>query len=234
LLPFLGAVGGFNRRENFAKSFLRSSLKSMTTPDWFDPSQDAMLTPSALRGLVHPLRLRLLQLLQDDGPATATTLAARIDQSSGVASYHLRVLADHGFIAEDTDRGNARDRWWRAAHRSTSFTFRMPDDPANPATVEDAEQFLQLVADEAHRRVSSYIATIAARREELTEVPWHLGNWPLRLSVAQARELTEAIGQLLLPYRREQGDPAPAPDTVRAMFQFQLVPDELPPTPDQP
>jgi DNA-binding transcriptional ArsR family regulator len=78
-----------------------------------------MLTPTALRGLVHPFRLRLLDLLQADGPATATTLARRIGESSGVASYHLRVLAEHGFIVEGTTRGTARDRWWRAARRST-------------------------------------------------------------------------------------------------------------------
>src|SRR5579875_2309358 len=113
-------------------------------PEWFDDDKDAMLTPSALRGVVHPIRLRLLQLLQDDGPATASGLSARIGQSSGVASYHLRVLADHGFIAEDTERGNARERWWRPVRRSTSFTFRTDDEPAD----DNSEYFMRLIADD--------------------------------------------------------------------------------------
>ena len=32
-------------------------------------------------------------------------------------------------------------------------------------------------------------------------------------------------------YRREPGDPDPAPDTVRAIFQFQMLPDEVEETP---
>ena len=77
--------------------------------------------PSALKALAHPVRLRMLSLLRLDGPATASGLAERLGLNSGATSYHLRQLALHGFIAEDATRGNARERWWRAAHESTSF-----------------------------------------------------------------------------------------------------------------
>src|SRR5262249_15552197 len=43
-------------------------------PSWFDPSRDVVLTPRRLRGLVHPVRVRLLYLLETDGPATASQL----------------------------------------------------------------------------------------------------------------------------------------------------------------
>lgn len=76
--------------------------------------------PTQLKALTHPLRLRLLSLLRADGPATATTLATRLGINSGATSYHLRQLAEHGFIAEDEERGSARDRWWRAAASWTS------------------------------------------------------------------------------------------------------------------
>lgn len=199
-------------------------------PAWFDPDRDAVITPERLRGLVHPLRLRLLELLQEDGPATATGLAARIEQSSGVASYHLRVLAEHGFIVEDTERGTGRDRWWRAVHRTTAFTFRAPEDPGDPETVEQAEQYLRLIADEMHRRATTFVGTVAARRAELPSMPWQLSNWPLRLTHDEARALTEQVNELVTRYRREPGDPAPAPGTVRAVFQFQLLPDDDAPT----
>lgn len=198
----------------------------MKLPAWHDPDRDLLLTPSRLQGLVHPVRLKLLQLLQDDGPATATRLAARIGQSSGVASYHLRVLAEHGFIVEDTDRGNDRERWWRAVHRSTSFTFRMPEDPADERNIEDAEQFIRMDADEMYQRTMAFIDTLATRREELADLPWQLSVWPLRLTRDEARELTEQVNALVTRYRRDPADPEPREGSERAYFQFQLLPDE--------
>jgi DNA-binding transcriptional ArsR family regulator len=190
-----------------------------------DPARDAVLTPSTLRGLVHPLRLRLLDLLQADGPATATGLAKRIGQSSGVTSYHLRVLAEHGFVVEDTDRGNGRDRWWRAVHRSTSFTFRAPDDPGTEETIEEAEQFVRLVAEESHRRVLEFIGTLAGRRDELAAMPWTVSEWPLQLTLDEARELRSAMDELVARYRRDPSDAQPREGTVRAYGIFQLVPE---------
>jgi DNA-binding transcriptional ArsR family regulator len=194
----------------------------------FDPARDAMLTPSRLRGLVHPLRVRLLNLLERDGPATASQLARRIGESSGATSYHLRVLAEHGFIAEDSERGNARDRWWVALHRSTNFTFRDPDDPGTPETVELAGHFIRMVADTHHEKALRYVDSLVTDREHLAESPWQFADIPMRLTLAQARELSETVVALIDRYRREAGDPDPEPDTVRAVFQFQLLPDPGP------
>src|SRR3954453_11984844 len=72
-----------------------------------------------LKVLSHPGRLRMLGLLRSDGPATATTLAARLGLNTGATSYHLRQLEKHGFVVEDEEPGNGRDRWWRAAHTTT-------------------------------------------------------------------------------------------------------------------
>src|ERR1700750_2207805 len=83
--------------------------------------QASSITPSAagLRALSHPTRLKMLMLLRTEGPATATQLAQQLSLNTGATSYHLRQLADHRFHVEDTERGDARDRWWRAAHEST-------------------------------------------------------------------------------------------------------------------
>jgi DNA-binding transcriptional ArsR family regulator len=195
-------------------------------PEWFDPAQDAMLTPKKLRGLVHPIRLRLLDLLQADGPATATSLAQRIGQSSGVTSYHLRVLAQHGFVVEDTERGTGRDRWWRAVHRTTSFTFRVPEDPGTEETVEEGEQFMRLVAQDQQRRVLAFIATVTARRDELASMPWTVSDWPLQLTIEEAHELKFAIFDLVQRYRRDLASAGPREGTVRAHIAVQLTPEE--------
>src|SRR6478735_11898073 len=85
-------------------------------PEGFDPERDVFVDDTArLKALAHPLRVRLLGLLRTYGPSTATALARRVDQSSGVTSYHLRQLESSGFVVEDTERGNRRERWWKAA-----------------------------------------------------------------------------------------------------------------------
>jgi len=74
----------------------------------------------SLRGLAHPLRVRMLDVLSTYGAQTASSLAERLGESSGVTSYHLRQLARHNFIREVEGRGNARDRWWERVPGSIS------------------------------------------------------------------------------------------------------------------
>src|SRR3954453_1384634 len=92
------------------------------------PPDEAPLEPAvqvtdvrALRALAHPLRTRLLAHLRLNGPATASRLGRAVGESSGATSYHLRQLATYGFVEEVEGRGSARERWWRARHRMTSW-----------------------------------------------------------------------------------------------------------------
>src|ERR1700753_3111047 len=102
-------------------------------PDEPAAPQTAFLDAKGLRVLAHPARVQLVQLLRRHGPSTATRLAELMGVNSGTASYHLRQLAAAGFVAEDTERGNGRDRWWRAVHRQTVL-----DDARLIATDGDA------------------------------------------------------------------------------------------------
>lgn len=82
--------------------------------------------PAALKAVAHPLRVRLLAALREEGPATATELARRLGTDSGSTSYHLRVLARHEFVMPATvgqdDRRHPRERRWRAAHRVSGWS----------------------------------------------------------------------------------------------------------------
>ncbi|MFK0238014.1 ArsR/SmtB family transcription factor [Streptomyces vinaceus] len=82
-----------------------------------DPEQDT----AALKALTHPLRIRLLGMLRQDGPATASELAVRTRESSASTSYHLRVLAKYAFVAEAEHR-DGRERRWQAVHSVTSWS----------------------------------------------------------------------------------------------------------------
>lgn len=85
----------------------------------------------SLKAVAHPVRVKLLGSLRIDGPATASELGRRLGESSGSTSYHLRQLARYGFIEEDPDQPNARDRRWRAKHRYTSWrTSDFVDEPS--------------------------------------------------------------------------------------------------------
>jgi DNA-binding transcriptional ArsR family regulator len=200
-------------------------------PQWLDPARDIVLTPKRLRGLVHPIRVRLLRLLETEGSSTASQLGRVIGQSSGVTSYHLRILAELGFVEEDESRGNGRDRWWRPKYRSSALTFRSPDDPGDDASVEVAEQYMQLLVDQYAERMSRFVASLHERRDQLATAPWTLSEAAIQLTHDQARALSTEITALVDRYRRDPGA-QPAPDAVRAVFQFQMLPDDLPPEED--
>ncbi|WP_329483655.1 helix-turn-helix domain-containing protein [Kribbella sp. NBC_01484] len=163
------------------------------------------ITPSAagLRALSHPTRLKMLMLLRLEGPATATQLAQQLKLNTGAASYHLRQLAEHGFIAEDTERGDARDRWWKAAHESTRADL---DARAGEEEAESAEAYLHTVA-------LMYTETLMQHAEErrYLPAPWQAASttsdWHLRLTPKRAEQLVEALAKLIDDWR-EDGEEA--------------------------
>ncbi|MFI7641985.1 helix-turn-helix domain-containing protein [Nonomuraea sp. NPDC049400] len=106
--------------------------------------------PQVLKAVSHPLRVRLLGLLRTDGPATASELGRKVGESSGSTSYHLRELFKYGFIEEDPERRDGRERRWRARHNYTSW-----DAVEMSATAEgrEAVRIMHLRQAEMVRRV---------------------------------------------------------------------------------
>jgi DNA-binding transcriptional ArsR family regulator len=70
------------------------------------------LSRTGMWAMAHPLRFRIWELLRE-GPSTASRIGRRLGESRGSASYHLRILARAGLIAEDETLGTRRERWWR-------------------------------------------------------------------------------------------------------------------------
>jgi DNA-binding transcriptional ArsR family regulator len=153
------------------------------------------ITPTAagLRALSHPTRLKILMRLRVEGPATATTLARELSLNTGATSYHLRQLAEHGFIAEDTERGDGRDRWWRAAHRSTRANLTERRDAED---AESAEAYLQTVA----LMYTETLMQAVGERRYLPE-PWQrastTSDWHLQLTAARAEQLVDKLAELV-------------------------------------
>jgi DNA-binding transcriptional ArsR family regulator len=167
------------------------------------PAQASTITPDAtsLKALAHPVRLRILGLLRNDGPATATTLAARLGLNSGATSYHLRQLAQHGFITDDTERGNARDRWWRAAHAMTQ-TDVADADPEDYETFEAYHRAIAVVHTERLQQAVEEYGLLPAAWREATG----LSDWGLRLTPTRARELLQALVAVVDDFAEDDED----------------------------
>ncbi|WP_076263914.1 winged helix-turn-helix domain-containing protein [Intrasporangium flavum] len=164
--------------------------------------------PEALRALAHPVRLRMLGMLRVDGPDTASGLGRRLDLNTGATSYHLRQLARHGFIEEDAERGNGRERWWRAVHAST----RTPRDEAGvePADLDARDAYLQAVAT-THTELLGRAVAQQRRLPQAWREAATFSDWVLRLTPARAAELREAMVGLLTEFAED------APDTPDAL-----------------
>ncbi|MER5747683.1 winged helix-turn-helix domain-containing protein [Streptomyces sp. NPDC002225] len=186
-----------------------------------EQSPQVKLNARNLRGVTHPLRVRMLTVLRTDGPATATTLARRLNANTGATSYHLRQLAEYGFIVEAPSRGGRRERWWQAAHVNTV----LPDDPALEGEDGLGAAYLQALG-----RVWSDAMTAAIDATPALSPEWRdaqdFGDYVLTLTPAEAEELSAEIHRLL---RRRNSPPRPAGSPIpegaeRVAFQFQLFP----------
>jgi DNA-binding transcriptional ArsR family regulator len=181
------------------------------------PPTTAVLDAKGLRVLAHPARVQLVHLLRKHGPATATRLAELMNVNSGTASYHLRQLAAAGFVEEDADRGNARERWWRAAHRDTVFN----DVELADSDPEAALAYLESVA------ATHTLHTQRALNDFLTMPrPWRdvleISEYPLRLTFEEAARLQAELRAVIDRYHRDDTE---RPDAERVVVLLHIHPE---------
>ncbi len=160
-----------------------------------------VLDARSLRGLAHPLRIRMLGLLRTEGPATATQLADRLGERSGTTSWHLRQLAEHGFIEEVPDRGSTRERWWRAAQATTRLTDAL--EVSDPEIRGAVDVYLHEVLTGYFHRVAAFLAERDSWGEAWNQA-WTLSDWELRLTPDELQRLLERIEELIGSYRRDE------------------------------
>ncbi|MFF0628344.1 helix-turn-helix domain-containing protein [Streptomyces sp. NPDC004296] len=190
----------------------------------------------SLRGLAHPLRMRILELLTLDGPDTATGLAHRLGENTGTVSWHLRQLADHAFIEEEIGRGTKRERWWRAvaASRQLNTTdFRDDPDARGPLSV-----YVHELVQQHFHQVAGYLAEDWGPqwRDAGTIAQWH----DLTMTPDQLAAMNRELEQVVNRHRTAAGQSGPAagapaaPDAAAArpvIVQLQSFPRK--PRPDR-
>jgi DNA-binding transcriptional ArsR family regulator len=175
----------------------------------------------ALRALAHPLRNRLLGRLRMNGPATASQLGRAVGESSGATSYHLRQLEGYGFVEEVEGHGTARERWWRARHRMTSW---------QAGDIVDQEGGAEVANELARMQVDVRGRILAAWQSQKTELDpaWaaaaSLNDYGMRLRPEEARELSAELHALMQRWIAAHPGETPVEGTELVFVFTDLVP----------
>ena len=145
--------------------------------------------PRALRALAHPLRQQILRRLSQEGPATSAILARELGEDRGATSFHLRQLAQYGFVVVDEERSAGRRKFWRVAL----------DDVRIPTTADGGDVVSQLWNESLADLVAFY-----GRGD-----PWiedtELSHSLMRLTQRRAQETRGGVRRAPAPVRAARG-----------------------------
>lgn len=192
-------------------------------PTGWPPRGEALT--AAIRALNHPARRSLLDALMGEGPASVGHLARRTGLAVGSVSYHIRILAEAGFVEPAPElAGDTRESWWRAIPRVLEWS----SDIYPPHSAGD--ELARLATDS---NLSYLIEAIQRWRSQSPSSPW-AGTVVDAVVPATEDELAELGGQLAHTVdewaqrcrMRAKTDPAAPRRVVRAIgMAFPEAPD---------
>jgi DNA-binding transcriptional ArsR family regulator len=166
----------------------------------------------AIRLLAHPLRQRIERELRR-GPATATSLARALGENSGLTSYHLRKLAEHGFVEEVPELGHGRERWWRYVPRDRRFPPRSEQSPQMRAVLDELT---------AREFAADFARFARGQRDTEKTDPWAdaypISRGSINVTLDEFRQFFEEYIALLNKYQRPDGEQPPGYRTVATRF----------------
>ncbi len=165
------------------------------------------LDGTSLKAMAHPLRVQILRILELRRRASVTSLAEELGETTGATSYHLRQLAQHGFVEQfvpDDEpspgkrSAGRKQRWWRMAVDEIHMTGL--EFLENADTREAAGFLLREYQSDRSRRLANWFATAtewpAQWQKASSDMDGHLD-----LSPTQARALADEMRTLVDKYR---------------------------------
>ncbi|MGZ0146305.1 winged helix-turn-helix domain-containing protein [Kribbella sp. WER1] len=163
--------------------------------------------PRELNALAHPVRMAIVEILSISGPLTATELAERLDETPANCSWHLRKLAQHGFVVE-AEGGKGRQRPWQVP----GLGFRW-DDEHGSASLEErraAQALSEVMMGRAVDRLRESQQRMPDEPEEwrAAQANTEMVSW---LTAAELKEMNEAISAVLDRHAERLTDPAQRP-----------------------
>ena len=93
----------------------------------------ALTDPRMIRAIAHPVRMALIEAMEqtESRTITATQASELLGESPANCAFHLRTLAKYGFV-EEAGGGRGRERPWRAEvpHPGAQAAVAGPGEPA--------------------------------------------------------------------------------------------------------
>jgi DNA-binding transcriptional ArsR family regulator len=161
-----------------------------------------------MKALAHPVRLEVLELLQVNGPMTASDAALVLRQTPANVSWHLRKLADHGFVRQAAS-GRGRRRPWKVVAESLSWGDEAEDAAA-------ASALHDVTIDREVQRLRAAMAQTGHEPPEWRDATEVYAS-RLWLTPEEAQEVGRQIQELFLTKLEERQDPAQRPANARVM-----------------
>jgi DNA-binding transcriptional ArsR family regulator len=170
--------------------------------------------PKELRALAHPLRVRLLYLIGQEGSLTATQCAAAVGESVANCSYHLNQLAKYNYIRQ-AEGGQGREKPWEVAHEGRSWSD-VSDDPE-----------VALAAEAASNAVLDFAIDTIRERFQLARLEPE--NWREAVGFSdsseyltsdEAQAMRQEIEEIMRRYKERRDNPAVRPEGARPVYFF--------------
>ncbi|MHA7135205.1 helix-turn-helix domain-containing protein [Oerskovia turbata] len=167
--------------------------------------------PAALRAIAHPVRQRILSELAALGHARAADLAQAIDEPANSVSFHLRVLAKAGMIAEAPEHArDRRERVW------ANVAERYLVDPGEPEVVREIVRPALVWAERLFVEANENAG--AGQDDRMLAIN------ALVLTPQQATEMSQEIADLFERWsNRALTETRNAPDPARRSYQALAV-----------
>lgn len=181
-------------------------LENATVPH-IDEHVPPTTDPQRIRALTHPLRLELLEVL-DDGPATATECAAATGESVASCSFHLRTLAKYGWIEPAERRG--REKPWALVTRGRDIR----PETGNPDSIRALASMAALWLDHEVEHVRNFIAVAPHEADEWVQAStlYESKAWA---TVDELAELSATVQRLTDVFDERRDDPTKRPAGAR-------------------
>lgn len=170
--------------------------------------------PRELRALAHPLRVRLMYLIGQEGSLTATQCAAAVGESVANCSYHLNQLAKYNYIRQ-AEGGQGREKPWEVVSEGHSWSS-VTDDPE-----------VSLAADAATNAVLDFAIDTIRERYQMARLEPE--NWQEAIGFSDSSEYLTAdellamrteIAEIMRRYKERRNNPAARPEGARPVYFF--------------
>ncbi|GAA4376315.1 hypothetical protein GCM10023166_27810 [Paeniglutamicibacter cryotolerans] len=174
-----------------------------------------------LKAMANPLRRQILAILGAVESARATDLAQRLDVPANKLSFHLRVLAAAGIIAEAPELArDRRDRVWQTV--PGGLRIGSPDAPAPADDRLALLAYLDQEGRDQHRRLDAVLGAAAAYAKVPETDPRALLNTTaLLLDEAELEELGDRIIEVIRSMKRKHAVPV-AESGERKLWHFTM------------